>query len=810
MTTLSEPRDRLASLLVSGTINGIDYVELIPGVTNQLRVHFLNAVQPLTALLATITGGDVVPTVPVAPINPTADWSLDQDGRPLLTLNLLILNLPQGVSDFSTYTLTLAAAATNPGEPTKLDPQYTSIGFSFKTLCPSAFDCAAPVATCPPDDTAPPAIDYTAKDFGSFVQALSAFSAQAYPTWQERSEADLGVVVMEALAALADELSYYQDRVAVEAGIETATQRRSLVSLARLVDYEPAPVQSAQATLLCAVASTVVPAGARVSAVGPNGTIIPFEIGAGLNDTTNYQVSPGWNFPIPAYWWDDAERCLPAGATEMWVLGDTHGFVAGMRLLIQTDLPGESLRQIVTLIETGETSQDSIFLQNGSPTPVTRITWGASDALTQERNLTVTNVGGNLLPATQGQRYAESFAIDTPPAGQPGMPLAIARRGPNATDANPNWIYRRPLANSPVAWLPPPPAIAADPLVADNALAPEIILTPAPPGAARWTFAQSLLIAAETETAFTIDPVAWRAVVTNPDGTVANYEMDGDGGDSLRFGDNVFGASPQSGEIFNLLYRVSLGAAGNVPADSVTVVDPNWGGILLSASNPMPATGGSDAESTIHIRRMAPQRFRAVQLRAIRPEDYVAAAETLPWVKQAGSAFRWTGSWLSVFTVADPGGTETITPDQQVAISELLNRRKLAGYESFAPAPDYASLDLAVDLCAAVFAFGPDVEQAVLAALGATNLTTPGTTAFFANRFSFGTPLYRSALEAAIQAVPGVNGVLAISYRQRGVTSGWLDMPAVFPLGANQILRIDNNPDYPERGTIQVTAEGGR
>ena len=36
---------------------------------------------------------------------------------------------------------------------------------------------------------------------------------------------------MEALSAVADELSYLQDRVAAESALLTATQRRSLVSL---------------------------------------------------------------------------------------------------------------------------------------------------------------------------------------------------------------------------------------------------------------------------------------------------------------------------------------------------------------------------------------------------------------------------------------------------------------------------------------------------------------------------------------------------------------------------------------------------
>ena len=65
-------------------------------------------------------------------------------------------------------------------------------------------------------------------------------------------------------------------------------------------------------------------------------------------------------------------------------------------------------------------------------------------------------------------------------------------------------------------------------------------------------------------------------------------------------------------------------------------------------------TNGVDQETAQHIQRMAPQAFRAVQFRAVRPADYVAAAETLPWVLSAGTAFRWTGSWLTVFTTADP------------------------------------------------------------------------------------------------------------------------------------------------------------
>ncbi len=816
--TLSEPRNRLQQLLQPGAnVNGVDYVEVKQADQNQLLVHFVNSVDPFVtgatpapglAASIQIKGGDSTTAVPVAPIAP-GDWSPG--------VRVLTLNLPAGPGGFSTYTLTLTAAV--PGGATNIDRASNSADFSFKVLCPSTADCATAAPSCPPDDAPTPVIDYTAKDFSSFVQALGAYSAQAYPNWQERSEADLGVVLMEALASLADEFSYYQDRVAAEANIATATQRRSLVSHARLVDYEPSPVQSAVTTLLCVVGGNAVPAGVRVSATAPDGNIIPFEIGAGLNDTTLYPVSPTCNFPIPAYWWDDSEICLPAGATQLWVQGQATAFAnyqevlkaggTGMKLLIQTDLPGESRRQIVTL--TGiEFAEDTIFPTGGPPTSVTCFSWSDADALTEERNLSCTSVGGNLLPATQGQRQKEAFAIGALPPGAPAtIPLAVARRGPNSTDAQPNWIYRYPLRLSPIAWLTPAGS-TTNPLTPSNALSPEVILTRDPPRASAWNFASNLLQAEPTETAYTIDPVAWRALPQNADGSVT-YEMDGDGGESIRFGDGNFGLRPQPFDIFTLTYRVGLGSAGNVAADTITTIDPNWTGLLTSVSNPFPATGGADAESPIHISRMAPQQFQATQLRAVRPSDYVAAAETLPWVTQAGAAFRWTGSWLSVFTVADPGAAETVSAAQQLELVELLNRQRLAGYESFAPVPVYLALDLVIEFCTAATSIGADVVAAVLAALGSTSQTAstpePG---FFANRFSFGTPLYRSALEAAIQAVPGVNGILSIGSRQRGLTAGFSELSDALVPATNSILRIDNNPAYPDRGTIQVIAEGGQ
>jgi hypothetical protein len=785
---MAEPKDRVRALLGSTSFNGIDFVEVVPPRT--LRVHFLNAVSVANpSIIATIDGGDSVPIVPLHPINNATDWSNDGDGRPLLTLTALT------DGDFSNYSLTITAPA--------LDLILDTTIFSFMPTCQSDFDCAPPPTTCPPDDTQVPPIDYLAKDFLSFRQALTEFSSLRYPTWVERSEADFGMMMAEALSAVGDELSYLQDRVAAEATLPTATQRRSLVSLARLVDYEPLPATSASTTLQCNVAAPgVVAAGARISALAPDGTQVPFEIGVGLADTSAYTVSNVWNFVIQPYWFDDNEECWPAGSIDLWVQGHGFNFTAGQALLIQTDLPGESLRQIVHLTAPGHETVDPIFLTAGAPTPVTHLFWAADEALTRARDLTRTTLGGNLLPATQGQRFTETFAVGTPPASVPNAVLAIARMGPNGSDSAENFVFRYPLGQVPLGWL-----IGTDATVPPQ---PEIMLQQTLPTAQSWRFATSLLGSLATDTDFTVDPVAWRAIARAATGQPTQYDIDGDAGSTIRFGNDVFGASPTDQDLFQVTYRTGLGAVGNVAADSITAIDPTAAGMITAVRNPFAVTDGADAETADHIRRMAPQAFRAVQYRAVRAEDYEAAAETLPWVQKAGTSFRWTGSWMTVFTAVDPLGSEQISTDEHIQLVDLLNRRRLAGYESYAPPPRYISIDLRIEVCVLSGWLDGDVEAAVLTRLGSSTRGDDSTGFFFADRFTFGTPLYRSRLEAAIQEVPGVAGVLGITYRKRGSFAGFVDLPEIITPAPQQILRVDNDPSWPERGTIRVITEGGR
>jgi len=840
-----ETKDRRALLFTSVAYNGIDFIEIANDAQTELRVHFLNGVELSGTLTATptITGGETIPTVAVQAIDNATDWRLDGND---LVLSLKVL----APGDFSNYSLTIQSP--------KLDPFFSQVAFSFKARCNSTLDCKAPPPFCPGEQGDSPPIDYLAKDFLSFRQALLDFSALSFPAWQERSEADFGMMFLEALAALGDDLSYTQDRVAAEAALNTATQRRSVVRLARLVDYDAQPATSATVQLQFNVSAGVsqLPDGLMVTATGPDGSLVPFETGSSLNNrlidpatggrraaVPTTTASTAWNTGvIQPYWLDDSQRCLPAGATQMYVLGRGFGFQAAQSLLIETagatnaDPP---ICQIVQLVAANQAQElhDPFFPPAPNPpitisppfltwpassgqttgdTAITLITWEADDALLVNRDLTRTTLAGNILPATQGQTVkaaaalpavqviSETFAIPPLPANPPNLSPAIVRTGPNDTAATPSLQYLYTLTQTPVAWLQ-----AVD---ASTAQAPEILVEQRGQvgAAAEWTFFPRMLETGEFQAAFTLEAARYSQVGRSSDGTAAYYDYDGDTGDTIRFGDGEFGNIPPAGAVFDITYRVTAGLGGNVAAGSITLVDPAAAATgVIAATNPFPAAGGADPEPLEHILRFAPEEFRAVQYRAVRPEDYQAAAQTLPWVMRANTAFRWTGSWRTTFTSVDPVASEQISISQHTELINLLNRYRMAGSESYVPPAQYVSVDLAITVCALSTAFNADVEKAVLAALNPRG--TGGAPGFFNHaNFTFGQSLERAGLEAAIQDALGVAGVLCVLFRVRNRAAGFTEMPDIVTVAPEEIIRCDNDPSIPEAGSINLTIEGGR
>lgn len=94
-----------------------------------------------------------------------------------------------------------------------------------------------------------PPIDYTSKDYSSFVTDMENAISTRLPEWTSRSPGDFGITLIELFAYLGDILSYYGDRIANEAFLATAVQRSSVIRLASLIDYRPHDATGAQVTL---------------------------------------------------------------------------------------------------------------------------------------------------------------------------------------------------------------------------------------------------------------------------------------------------------------------------------------------------------------------------------------------------------------------------------------------------------------------------------------------------------------------------------------------------------------------------------
>jgi len=87
-------------------------------------------------------------------------------------------------------------------------------------------------------DFVTPTIDYTSRDFAGIRDSLISVIPYFTPEWTDHNPSDFGIVLLELFAYVADVLHFYIDRSANESFLPTATSRRSVAALLKLIDYE--------------------------------------------------------------------------------------------------------------------------------------------------------------------------------------------------------------------------------------------------------------------------------------------------------------------------------------------------------------------------------------------------------------------------------------------------------------------------------------------------------------------------------------------------------------------------------------------
>lgn len=715
--------------------------------------------------------------------------------------------------DFSDYVLEIERRP-------ELDELFRRCSFNFKVGCPSRFDCRPPTV----DDQADgPAIDidYMAKDYASFRQALVDLIDRLSPEWTERLAADLGMTVLELLAYVADQLSYFQDAVANEAFLATARQRISVRRHARLVDYQLHDGASARTFVhlqMAEGASHVVDAhdpslelltwitGALDST--PPGPIIAevhreraFALAGAVFTTSGGARLDARLNRIDLHDWGDDCCCLPVGATSVELVGSLTDVLAPGDLLLFEEVRDPSTgdetladpahRQVVRLVDV-EGVFDNLLTRS-----LTRVRWQAADALTfplcvtgsGEENARVERVSvarGNMLVADHGRPVRET--------GRHADPVLSGARA-----------VRFVLGHGPLSWRLPVPsrdepasrALEVDPLGAKPMVSKVTVSGTFPPD--DWS------------------PVSTLIGSDRFDHVVA-VETGNDGRAMLRFGDDVFGMSPPEAATFDVDYRVGVGPEANVGAEAIHHLIggahvPN----IAAIRNPLPAWGGTEPESAARAKQIAPAAFRASQLRAVTEADYAAVTARHRAVRNAVARFRWTGSWHTVFISVDPSGRLDLPPEQAAQIRHHVERFSLAGYDIEIVAPHYVPLQIDLEICVGAEHFRPDVEQAVRRELSSSSLPGRRRGFFHPDNFTFGQPLYLSRLYEAVAAVDGVDSVVATRFARLAeqgadlarATAANLDRGAI-PIGRLEVLRLDDDPDFPDNGLLGLTMRGGK
>jgi len=156
-----------------------------------------------------------------------------------------------------------------------------------------------------------------------------------------RAPDDPAISLLDAWATTADVLTFYQERIANEGFLRTATERRSVLELARTIGYELNPGVAASTELAFTLedvkvapltAASVVPetvtlaTGLRVQSVpGPGQTAQTFET------VEEVEARPEWNLLYPR---KTKTQGLELGETVLWLDGIATGLQVGDALLL--------------------------------------------------------------------------------------------------------------------------------------------------------------------------------------------------------------------------------------------------------------------------------------------------------------------------------------------------------------------------------------------------------------------------------------------------------------------------------------------
>lgn len=865
MSLCCQQDDRREDVRRMKDLNGLDYVEVLD---DQVTIHayFLGKLppelqenKPGIEQYLRLDGGQRVKHIQIIDIDPVVDPDPERDDFLVIKLNKY--------GDFSTYSLRLTGVA-------NIDPRYDRVDFSFKVNCPSDLDCAPACTCEPPVFTEPEinylAKDYQsfrqlifdrfsmlipewterhAADIGVMLIEVLAYTGDYLSYYQD-------AVATEAyLDTSRQRISVRRHARLVDYALHEGCNARAWVCVG--VDSDLG-LDASNVSFI--TASNDVQVQTQNTLNWEELREVPAESYEVFEPLVADRSAPiqllQAHSEIHFYTFGEAKCCLEMGSTsatllDSWVItkvkqnkneavqnskdqglykgasapkkkkeralklkpGDVLIFEEALGTI--TGLPADAdpmHRQAVRLTRVTPGEDKLRKTKDGRPTPYVEVEWAPEDALpftfcisaigaapdcdyldnvsVARGNVILTDHGKTQNPEDFGPVPISKTDASCECVGEPGDVQILPGR------------FSPVLSRSPVTFSAPVPG--------DN------------PAAHLWAAASSLLTQdprlAYPRVGVTSKPVFdWESrydlIASGADDKHFVVEVDNFGQAHLRFGKSELGYQPAAGMTFQVTYRVGNGAAGNVGAESISrlvLKKTTISGVAIKVRNPLAARGGTEAEPVAEAKLFAPHSFRKLLQRAIIADDYQKLAARNLKLQRASARLAWTGSWYEADVAVDPLGREPATDVLLAEVKTSLERYRRMGHDLAVNRADYVPLLLTLEVCALPHYQAGHVKAALLDVF--SNRILPGGKRgfFHPDNLTFGEGIYLSKIIAAAQAVAGVECVQVNKFQRLFESPNHEIANGVLPLRLSEIAQLDSDPNYPERGKLEIHVGGGR
>jgi hypothetical protein len=171
---------------------------------------------------------------------------------------------------------------------------------------------------------------------------------------------------------------------------------------------------------------------------------------------------------------------------------------------------------------------------------------------------------------------------------------------------------------------------------------------------------------------------------------------------------------------------------------------------------------------------------------------------------------RWTGAWQAMLVYIDRKGGLAVDPTFRRDLLAHMERYRLMGFDVALRGVAMASLDIELLVCAR-----PDDLRSTVAARVRDALRPSGGASgvhgfFHADNFTFGSALYLSRLIAEVMKVGGVQSVKPVRFQRFNRLPQTELADGVIRPGDFEVLQLEDDPNFPERGRLVLSMGGGR